>query len=79
MIDCLEKEKAIGCLGLDQHDDACSDDIEEDDDVDDTNSVENNVSWTSQGLSKFAHHDCGFCWSNAMRFKIFQVLESLAA
>lgn len=53
----LEKEKAIRCLGLHEHDNTGSNYVEKNDDIDSANNVEDDIPWTSQRLPKFTHHN----------------------
>jgi hypothetical protein len=55
----LEEEETIQHVDLDQHHSAGGDHIEKDDDIDDTDGVQNHVPWASQGLSELRHHDGG--------------------
>lgn len=56
--DGLEEEVSVQHVDLDQHDHTSSDDVEEGDDVECADDVQNDISWTSQGLSELCHHDC---------------------
>lgn len=48
MRDGLEEEKAARQRNLDQHYHAGSNDVQKSDDVDNSNAIENDISWTSQ-------------------------------
>lgn len=52
----LKKEKAIRCLGLDEHDNTSSNYVEEDNDIESADNVEDDIPWASQRLPKLAHH-----------------------
>lgn len=52
----FEKEEAVQKRNLDEHYYACSNDVEEDDNVENSNHIENHVSWTGQGSFFEASH-----------------------
>lgn len=52
---CLEKEEAVDQLDFDEHDRRCGDDGKKCNDIHDTDSVEDNIAWASQGFGKECH------------------------
>lgn len=56
MTDGFKKEEVIVDGYFDEHHHACSDDVEKGDNIDHSQTVEDHVTWTSQGFGE-ARHD----------------------
>lgn len=56
MRDSLEEEKAVQQRDLHQHYCTGGNDVQEGNDIDHSNAIENNISWTSQTFFKWGHH-----------------------
>lgn len=51
----VEEEELRGRRGLDEHDDAASDDRQQSNHVDDPNTVQDDVAWTGQRFARQGH------------------------
>jgi hypothetical protein len=56
---CIKEEELADDESLDNHDRACCDDSHQADDIEHPNDVEDDITWSSQGLSETAHDDSG--------------------